>query len=220
MTWTRFSARTIHTWADYLANEAKLAANHTAAGARPAREGVALCQGIIICGSCGKPMMTNYHTDQRPSYECSSRRDRLTTPSCRTVVACVDDAVAAALLNALTPERVALALAAADQVTDGRQRISRAAELAVECARYEADRAERAFHESNRRTGWSPVPSRRGGRPSSPRSPRPSRPRPQLRRRCRRSLAGPSWPNSPPTCPDSGTPPPPAPRTEKGCCAP
>ena len=134
------------TWADYLANEARLAANHTAAGARPPREGTALCQGIIGCGSCGKPMMTNYHTDQRPSYECSSRRDRLTTPSCRTVVAaCVDDAVAGALLDALTPEQVALALSAADEVTGQHQRVSRAAELAVERARYEADRAERAF---------------------------------------------------------------------------
>ena len=105
------------TWADYLANEARLAANHTAAGARPPREGTALCQGIIGCGSCGKPMMTNYHTDQRPSYECSSRRDRLTTPSCRSVVAaCVDAAVAGALLDALTPEQVALALSAADEV--------------------------------------------------------------------------------------------------------
>ena len=135
-------------WADYLANEARLAANHTAAGARPAREGIALCQGIIMCGSCGKPMMTNYHTDQRPSYECSSRRDRLTTPSCRTVVAaCVDDAVAGALLDALTPGQIALALAAADEVSGRHQRVSRAAELAVERARYEADRAERAFHQ-------------------------------------------------------------------------
>jgi DNA invertase Pin-like site-specific DNA recombinase len=134
------------TWADYLASEARLAANHTAAGARPAREGTALCQGIIICGSCGKPMMTNYHTDQRPSYEGSSRRDRLTTPSCRTVVAaCVDDAVAGALLDALTPGQIALALSAADEVSGRRQRVSRAAELAVERARYEADRAERAF---------------------------------------------------------------------------
>jgi DNA invertase Pin-like site-specific DNA recombinase len=33
-------------WADYLANEAKLAANRTNAGARPPREGSALCQGI------------------------------------------------------------------------------------------------------------------------------------------------------------------------------
>src|SRR6266536_2927616 len=52
------------TWADYLASEAKLAANRTNAGARPPREGGALCQGIITCGSCGKPMRTNYHTDQ------------------------------------------------------------------------------------------------------------------------------------------------------------
>ena len=134
------------TWADYLANEARLAANHTAAGARPPREGTALCQGIIGCGSCGKPMMTNYHTDQRPAYECSSRRDQLTTPSCRSVAAaCVDAAVAGALLDALTPGQVALALSAADEVAGRHQRASRAAELAVERARYDADRAERAF---------------------------------------------------------------------------
>ena len=134
------------TWADYLANEARLAANRTNAGARPPREGSALCQGIIFCGSCGKPMRTNYHTDARPAYECSSRADRLTTPSCRSVAAAtVDDAVAGVLLDALTPEQVALALAAADEVAGRHQRISRAAGLAVERARYEADRAERAF---------------------------------------------------------------------------
>ena len=134
------------TWAGYLANEARLAANRTNAGARPPREGSALCQGIIACGSCGKPMRTNYHTDQRPSYECSSRADRLTTPSCRSVAAAtVDDAVAGVLLDALTPGQVALALAAADEVAGRHQRASRAAELAVERARYDADRAERAL---------------------------------------------------------------------------
>ena len=134
------------TWADYLASEARLAANRTNAGARPPREGCALCQGIIFCGSCGKPMRTNYHTGQRPSYECSSRADRLTTPACRSVAAAtVDDAVAGLLLDALTPEQVALALSAADEVAGRSQRVSRAAELAVERARYEAGRAERAF---------------------------------------------------------------------------
>ena len=72
----------------------------------------------------------------------------LTTPTCRSVAAAtVDEAVAAALLDALTPEQVTLALAAADQVTDRHQRIRRAAELAVERARYDADRAERSFHQ-------------------------------------------------------------------------
>ena len=43
------------------------------------------------------------------------------------------------------PTQVALALAAAEEVTARRQRSVRAAELAVERARYDADRAERAF---------------------------------------------------------------------------
>jgi excisionase family DNA binding protein len=134
-------------WADYLANEAALAANRTNAGARPPREGSALGQGIICCGSCGKPMRTNYHSDARPAYECSSRADRLTTPTCRSIAAStVDSAVAERLLEALNPNEIALALATADEVADRHQRVSRAAELAVDRARYEADRAERAFH--------------------------------------------------------------------------
>ena len=133
-------------WADYLGNEAKLGANRTNAGARPPREGSALCQGIITCGSCGKPMRTNYHSDQRPAYECSRRADRLTTATCRSIAAStVDTAVTERMLAALSPAELTLALAAADEVTDRRRRTSRAAELAVERARYEADRAERAF---------------------------------------------------------------------------
>jgi hypothetical protein len=134
------------TWEEYLAIEARLAANHTGGGGRPVREGTALCQGIIICGGCGGPMAANYHGDDRASYECHSHRDGKKTPGCRSITAhAVDDAVAAVLLDALTPEQVALALAAAGEVTGQHQRAGRAAGLAVERARYEADRAERAF---------------------------------------------------------------------------
>ena len=135
-------------WDDYLANQARLAANLTNAGARPPREGHALCQGIIMCGSCGRPMTTRYHRNGLAAYECSaSRADQMATPTCRSISAVtVDDAVAERLLDALNPEEVALALAAADEVTDRRARRSRAAELAVERARYEAERAERTFH--------------------------------------------------------------------------
>jgi hypothetical protein len=49
------------------------------------------------------------------------------------------------LLDALTPEQVALALSAADEVAGRHQRVSRAAELAVERARYDVGRAGRAF---------------------------------------------------------------------------
>ncbi|MFN2505245.1 MAG: recombinase family protein [Acidimicrobiales bacterium] len=136
------------TWDDYLANGARLAANLTNAGARPPREGHALCQGIISCGSCGRPMSTRYHRNGHAAYECSaSRADQMATATCRSITAAtVDEAVAERLLDALNPEEVALALAAADEVCDRRARRSRGAELAVERARYEAERAERAFH--------------------------------------------------------------------------
>jgi len=133
-------------WEDYLANQAKLAANRTHSGARPAREGHALCQGIIGCGSCGRPMSTRYHRDGTGAYECHSRKDQQATLTCRSVSArAVDEIVAERLLAALTPDEVALAFAAAAEVTDRRARAGRAAELAVERARYDADRAERAF---------------------------------------------------------------------------
>ncbi len=136
------------TWDDFLANGARLAANLTNAGARPPREGHALCQGIIACGSCGRPMTTRYHRNGHAAYECSaSRADQMATATCRSITAVtVDDAVAERLLDALNPKEVALALAAADEVADRRARHGRAAELAVERARYEAERAERAFH--------------------------------------------------------------------------
>lgn len=134
------------TWEDYLANQEKLAANRTNAGARPPREGTALCQGIVFCGACGRSMQVRYQ-DCYPRYECSrSRHDHVATPLCGSVRADTIDAVAAdALLAAVQPGRVALALAAAEEVTARRQRSVRAAELAAERARYDADRAGRAF---------------------------------------------------------------------------
>jgi DNA invertase Pin-like site-specific DNA recombinase len=134
-------------WETFLRNEARLQRNRTNAGERPPREGEALLQGILLCGGCGRQMSTRYQAG-RGDYECSkSRADHVETPRCRSVRSdTLDQAVARRLLDALSPEEVALALAAADEVTERRARSTRAAELAVERARYEADRAERAFH--------------------------------------------------------------------------
>ena len=50
-------------WERYLANERRLAANDTRGGQRPAREGAALCQGIVRCGACGRSMSTRYQRE-------------------------------------------------------------------------------------------------------------------------------------------------------------
>jgi DNA invertase Pin-like site-specific DNA recombinase len=133
------------TWDDYLAIEARLAANQTSGGARPPREGGALCQGIAYCG-CGRHMGVSHHDGGRAYYTCRARSDRQATPDClHASAAAVDAAVAAALFTAIAPAELALAIAAAGEVTARRQRADRAAELAVQRARYQADRAERAF---------------------------------------------------------------------------
>ena len=134
-------------WETFLRNEARLERNRTNAGEHPPREGEALLQGVLLCGGCGRQMSTRYQAG-RGYYECSkSRADHVETPRCRSVRSdTLDRAVARRLLEALSPEEVALALAAADEVGQRRARSTRAAELALERVRYEADRAERAFH--------------------------------------------------------------------------
>jgi DNA invertase Pin-like site-specific DNA recombinase len=135
-------------WEQFLANERRLARNHTRQGQRPPREGSALCQGIVRCGSCGHSMTVQYRA-KGAHYDCSmSRANHIQTPACRSVKAIVvDELVAMRLLEALAPHEIALALAAADQVEQRRARSNRALELRVERARYEAARAERAFHQ-------------------------------------------------------------------------
>ena len=134
------------TWEAYQANQDKLTANRTSAGARPPREGTALCQGIVYCGGCGQGMQVR-HQGGHPRYQCTeSHRNHAVTPQCGSVRAgTIDAAVADALLAAVAPGQVELALAAAGEVTARHQRSLRAAELAAERARYAASRAERAF---------------------------------------------------------------------------
>jgi hypothetical protein len=92
--------------------------------------------------------MTTLHRREGSYYECGhSRADHVNTPGCRSVKATVvDELVARRLLKALAPEEIALALAAADEHADRRARSDRVFGLRVERARYEAIRAERAFH--------------------------------------------------------------------------
>lgn len=134
-------------WETYLQNECRLAANHTRNGARPPREGAALLQGMVTCGGCGRAMSVIY-SSVGASYDCShSRSNHCKTPACRSVVArLIDAAVAERVLAAVAPESISLALAASDEVAERRGRSTRALELQVERARYEAARAERTFH--------------------------------------------------------------------------
>jgi hypothetical protein len=87
-----------------------------------------------------------HYQEDRAYYTCRARSDRQATPGCQHAsAATVDGAVTQALFAAVAPGELELAIAAAGEVTARRQRATRAAGLAAERARYQADRAERAF---------------------------------------------------------------------------
>jgi hypothetical protein len=155
-------------WEQYLLNQQRLAANATRSGARPPREGAALCQGIVHCGSCGRAMSTNYCVSGRADYECAhSRADHVATPTCRVIgAATVDQVVAARLLQVLGPQEVALALAAADEVAERRVRATRASELVLERARLKPIGLSARSTRANPRTAWWLAALRAAGKPS------------------------------------------------------
>lgn len=134
-------------WETFLSNEERLASNNTNAGAKPPREGAALLQGVVFCGACGHAMATIY-PGGKPGYACPSAQTiRSKKPGCRFVAAgAVDGVVAARVLEVVSTEEIRLALAAADEAAAREVSRRRAFELQIERARYDAERAERAFH--------------------------------------------------------------------------
>jgi DNA invertase Pin-like site-specific DNA recombinase len=134
-------------WETFLANQRQLASNRTQGGARPPREGSALLQGVVLCGHCGGTMGISYSGSGAAHYRCRSRLDQAHTRGCRSVSAgLVDPLVERRLLQIVTPEQIELALAAAEELTQREARTLRAFEFRAERARYQASRAERAFH--------------------------------------------------------------------------
>jgi excisionase family DNA binding protein len=78
-----------------------------------------------------------YSSSGAAHYRCRSRLDETHTPGCRSVsAALVDPLVERRLLQIVTPDQIALALAAAEELNQREARALRAFEL----------RAERAFH--------------------------------------------------------------------------
>jgi DNA invertase Pin-like site-specific DNA recombinase len=139
-------------WATYEGNQARLGTNlhphpHTPGGA--VREGTALLQGLATCGRCGRRLHTHYRgRNATPGYHCSGKD----LVSGRGVYCLnlggvqVDAAVTDAFLAALTPAALEATLVAARQLDADHDAALAQWRLAVERARYEAERAERRYH--------------------------------------------------------------------------
>jgi len=138
-------------WEAFMANQTRLSENVNRYGAgRPGapRRGLALLQGIALCGRCGRRMGLRYSGPRGdyPVYGCRVDRDQSAGPLCQEVRAQpVDNVVAQVLLDALAPDRIAIAVAALEQIEAQAQQLERQWGLRRERARYEAERARRQY---------------------------------------------------------------------------
>jgi DNA invertase Pin-like site-specific DNA recombinase len=139
-------------WATYQANQSRLASNthpqpHEAGGGA-VREGSALLQGMAVCGNCGRKLRTHYRgRNSTPGYHCAGK----TVVEGRGLYClniggvAIDEAVAGAFLNAVTPAAVEAVILTVKQLQAHHDAALAQWRLEVERARYEAERAERRY---------------------------------------------------------------------------
>ena len=138
-------------WEEFMANQRRLADNanrYEAGHSGVPRKGSALLQGIAICGRCGRRMGLRYTgpNGDYPVYCCRFDRDQRGGALCQEVRALpVDALVERALLDALAPDQIAIAIAAMGQLEDESRQLDRQWTLRRERARYEAERARRQY---------------------------------------------------------------------------
>jgi DNA invertase Pin-like site-specific DNA recombinase len=140
-------------WDQFLANRRRLEANRTNGEANllpgPAREGLCLLQGMLLCAVCGRRLTVRYRGNGGvyPVYQCSWRhKEALDRHACLSVPAApLDEAVANRLVSAVTPATIQLALAALTTLEEREQAIAEQWRRRVERARYEADLAESRY---------------------------------------------------------------------------
>lgn len=141
------------TWDEYEANQATLLANAAGYGTdrrrSPAREGVALLQGLVICGRCGLRMTVRYSVRRGhpiSEYVCRRRGIETAAPACQIIPGPgLDAAVSQVVLEAVTPAALDVALEVFDELRQRKAEVDRLRRAQVERAREDAELARRQF---------------------------------------------------------------------------
>jgi len=112
------------------------------------RRGSALLQGVVSCGRCARRMCLRYSgpLSDFPVYVCVADQIVEGRPKCQEVRALqVDAEVERLILEALTPDRIAVAVAALEEIEEENRAMERQWSLKRERARYDAERARRQY---------------------------------------------------------------------------
>jgi hypothetical protein len=107
-----------------------------------------LLPGVLLCGHCGRRLAVAYcgRPPGQPVYRCERPNQQLGRPRCLSIGAKrVDAAVAAELLQALSPMAIEAAVQAEQQYVERQSEQQRMVDLEMQQALYEAKLAERRY---------------------------------------------------------------------------
>jgi len=143
------------TWEQYLHNQAQVARNQTNGEQNvlsgPAREGLSLLQGLLLCGACGRRVSVRYKGNGGlyPTYECSAlmRNGLAQKPCVRVRCELLDVPITRRVLEALQPVQFDLALEAVRQLEQRDEAVLKQWRMSLEKAEYEAQLAQRRYEE-------------------------------------------------------------------------
>jgi len=142
-------------WDEFLDNQTTLLQNQTngeetlLSGA--AREGLALLQGLLLCGTCGHKIRVRYKGNGGvcPTYECNWRKgEGLSRATCLSV-RCdnLDHAVSQRILEILKPDQFTIALKAVQEIEQKDRAVDQQWKLKIQRAEYEAQLAQKRYEE-------------------------------------------------------------------------
>lgn len=142
-------------WDEYMDNQNRLRKNQTNSKETvlpgPAREGLAMLHGLLLCSYCGRRITVRYQGKGkvRPYYQCNSKRkDGLATKDCLGFL-CepVDQAIIKRALEIIEPEQIHLAIKAIENIEHRQNTLDKQWQLKLQRAEYEADLAQRRYEE-------------------------------------------------------------------------
>ncbi|MGH9438217.1 MAG: recombinase family protein [Terriglobia bacterium] len=142
-------------WDEYLKNQSLLQSNRTngepmiLTGA--AREGLALLQGLLLCGTCGRRLHPRYTGNGGiyPTYQCNwRRREGLSTTSCMSArCADIDAVVVQRIFELLRADQLQIAIHALTEIEKRDAAGSKQWQMKLDRAEYETQLAQKRYEE-------------------------------------------------------------------------
>jgi DNA invertase Pin-like site-specific DNA recombinase len=142
-------------WEEFIHNQRILAQNRTNGQETllggPAREGLALVQGLVLCGRCGRRLTVRYKGNGGiyPTYQCNwKRREGLSRGSCMHIRCdLIDEPISRRVLEVIQPKQIEIAIRALEEFERRDNAINNQWRMRIQRAQYEANLAQRRYEE-------------------------------------------------------------------------